>query len=322
MIFVLRLSRTQSVVGPRYLTSTAIFLAEPLKLVVSFAMHGWTSTSFSEELASHIFHQPVGMLKTSVPGLLYALQNNLLFIGLSGLTASTYQLTCQLKILTTAAMSVLILGTRLSRTKWFALVLLTLGVLTANMTSGHSNDTQNLHGNTTLGLVATIAACFTSAIAGVYIEKLMKESTASLWVRNIQFSFWGMIFSGLIAFRADGEKIKADGFLQGYNPLVWVVVCFHALSGICVAMVLKYADNILKCFASALAIIFSCALSILVFHEATIDSYLVLGVILVICAANIYGFGLPDVEELYRSYRNQGFAPLLGDQGDKKTSEP
>merc|ERR1712048_1548483 len=72
--------------------------------------------------------KPVELLKVCVPGLLYTLRNNLLFVSLSNLSGAVYQVTYQLKILTTAVLSVIILGKALGPTKWSALFTLTLGV--------------------------------------------------------------------------------------------------------------------------------------------------------------------------------------------------
>ncbi len=59
---------------------------------------------------------------------MYAIQNNLLFIALSYLNAATYQVTYQLKILTTALFSVFMIGKTIERHQWFSLVMLALGV--------------------------------------------------------------------------------------------------------------------------------------------------------------------------------------------------
>lgn len=37
-----------------------------------------------------------------------------------------------------------------------------------------------------IGLVAVIAACFTSGFSGVYMEKILKQSPVSTWVRNFE----------------------------------------------------------------------------------------------------------------------------------------
>jgi len=59
---------------------------------------------------------------------LYAIQNNLLFIALSYLNAATYQVTYQLKILTTALFSVLLMKKKIEKSQWFSLFLLAMGV--------------------------------------------------------------------------------------------------------------------------------------------------------------------------------------------------
>ncbi len=59
--------------------------------------------------------------------------------------------------------------------------------------------------------------------------------------------------------------MREFGFLYGYGPAVWSVVCLQAAGGLLVAAVMKYADNILKGFATAMSIICSCLLSMVLF---------------------------------------------------------
>lgn len=57
-----------------------------------------------------IVNKPTGMLKMAVPSCLYVLQNNLNYTASSNLDAPTVQLLYQLKILTTALFSVVMLN--------------------------------------------------------------------------------------------------------------------------------------------------------------------------------------------------------------------
>jgi len=196
----------------------------------------------------------------------------------------------QLKILTTALLSVIVLGRSLNCGKWLSLLALTAGVMLIQFPR-NSSSVQS-PGNPIIGLSAIIGACFTSAFAGVYLEKLMKESDVSVWMRNIQLAVVGTILSFVGTLATDMVKIREGGFFQGYDGLVWFVVVWNALSGIIVAMVLKYADNILKCFASAMSIILTCFISCLT-GEFYPDLLFGIGTLLVITSSTAYGGGLP-----------------------------
>merc|ERR1719193_2106184 len=69
-----------------------------------------------------------GVCKMLVPAGLYLFQNNILFIAISNLEAGVYQVTYQLKILTTAAFHVVMLKKTQSTRQVVALVILMIGV--------------------------------------------------------------------------------------------------------------------------------------------------------------------------------------------------
>ena len=81
-----------------------------------------------QKLYDEIYNKPYETTKLAIPSGLYAIQNNLLFIALSHLNAATYQVSYQLKILTTALCSVFMLGKRIEKHQWFSLCMLAIGV--------------------------------------------------------------------------------------------------------------------------------------------------------------------------------------------------
>lgn len=87
-----------------------------------------SATRFARALHDEIYGKPYETLKLAIPSGLYAIQNNLLFIALSYLNAATYQVTYQLKILTTALCSVFMLGKAIEKHQWFSLFMLAIGV--------------------------------------------------------------------------------------------------------------------------------------------------------------------------------------------------
>ena len=143
--------------------------------------------------------------------------------------------------------------------QWFSLVLLTVGVAFAQLSAQQENK-EAAH-NTFSGFVAVLAAACTSGFSGVYFERILKKSSTTLWMRNIQMGLSSIFLAILgIQFSGDGPKVRENGFFYGYSPLVWSVILLQAVGGLVVAVVVKYADNILKGFAASFSIVTSCIL--------------------------------------------------------------
>jgi UDP-galactose transporter len=115
--------------------------------------------------------------------------------------------------------------------------------------------------NRSVGLLAVLAACTVSGLASVYFEKGLKDSntSASLWVRNVQLSFYSLFLrcSSVLCF---GWGDRKAWLFEGYNWVVWTAVCFQAFGGI--ALCVNYADNIAKNFATSISIVLSLLASI------------------------------------------------------------
>lgn len=242
--------------------------------------------------------------------------NSLQYLAVSNLDAATFQVTYQLKILTTALFSVWMLGRTLRQRQWGALVLLTCGVALVQLSSSDQAQAVKKDGSakssaTTssalIGLIAVLCACCISGAAGVYFEKILKQSgskiasrpvksktsekydggnttmassenfplvgstkastftaprnitvlppsrhlspastASSLWARNVQLATFGTLLATLIMLWQDGRAVTEHGMLYGYTSITWWVVWCQAIGGLIVALVVKYADNILK----------------------------------------------------------------------------
>ncbi|KAG8924395.1 hypothetical protein FRC01_011569 [Tulasnella sp. 417] len=138
--------------------------------------------------------------KLSIPAILYVIQNNLQFVAASNLDVATFQVTYQMKILTTAGFSVLMLRKKLSTVKWLSLLGLAIGVGVVQIQTGAaahgggSGDSIVKHVmNPMKGFLAVSSACVTSGLAGVYFEMVLKGSQSDLWVRNVQLSLFSLL---------------------------------------------------------------------------------------------------------------------------------
>ncbi|XP_069040248.1 UDP-galactose translocator isoform X2 [Lepisosteus oculatus] len=272
-------------------------MAEVLKvltclLIMLFQKRG-SLRDFALLLYDSVVVQHRDTLKLAVPSLIYTLQNNLQYIAISNLPAATFQVTYQLKILTTAVFSVLMLQKSLSRLQWVSLVLLFAGVAIVQVEQEGGRKETSVVGesqNYAKGLVAVVVSCLSSGFAGVYFEKILKGSAASVWMRNVQLGIFGTLLGLLGLWWNDGAAIAEKGFLFGYTPLVWAVIFNQAFGGLLVAVVVKYADNILKGFATSFSIVVSTVTSVYLFGFH-VDLLFTLGAGLVIGA--VYMYSLP-----------------------------
>lgn len=214
--------------------------------------------------------------KLSIPAILYVIQNNLQFIAASHLDVATFSVTYQLKILTTALCSVIILKRRLSATKWTSLFFLAIGVALVQLqnvsssttqTSPESSNPEQPTANRTLGFMAVFLACFTSGLAGVYFELVLKSSTkVDLWIRNVQLSLFSLLpalFTALAASSSSPEPMFAH-----FGFWAWATILTQVFGGLVTALVIKFADNILKGFATSLSIILSTVAGVFLFDAA------------------------------------------------------
>uniref|UniRef100_A0A3B5QHR4 Solute carrier family 35 member A3b n=1 Tax=Xiphophorus maculatus TaxID=8083 RepID=A0A3B5QHR4_XIPMA len=254
LVLTMRYSRTQKEDGPRYLASSAVVAAEVLKIFtctfIVFMENKYSLRAMNLLLKEEIVKKPVETMKLAVPAGIYTLQNNLLYVALSNLDAATYQWPTD----STGEQKVLTAGSQV------------------------------------VGVAAVLTACMSSGFAGVYFEKILKETKQSVWVRNIQLGLFSFLLGLLGMMVYDGRSVRQSGMFQGYNAITWTVVVLQAMGGLVVAVVIKYADNILKGFATSVSIIVSTLISYFVLNDFHPTGVFFLGAMLVIAATFLYGY--------------------------------
>ena len=206
-----------------------------------------------------------------------------------------HQVTYQLKILTTAGFSVLLLERRLVSRQWVALVLLMLGVGLVQLPESQSPH-PDLRQNKLTGFTAVLVACFSSGYAGVFYEKLVKQgSQPSVIIRNLQLGLFSLIFSfsGMVYYSS--EVILSKGMFYGYTSSVITIIILQSLGGLVVAATIKFADNILKGFATSISIIVSTLLSWYALDDLLPGPHFLMGTLTVLVASLLYGLPLSQL---------------------------
>ncbi|KAF9227594.1 hypothetical protein BS17DRAFT_793275 [Gyrodon lividus] len=323
---VMHYSRVSTPTHLSYSPASAILLGEILKGSISFVIALWrakeTDLQYSSrksfggvvssffpwsapfrQVCSEVFS--ADCWKLSIPAVLYVVQNSLQFVAVGNLPVASFQVAYQMKILTTAAFSVMLLRKRISSTKWLSLFFLAIGVGIVQVQTSASNtgpkeirvgsahDAAPLHihiMSPLKGFGAVTAACFTSGLAGVYFEMVLKNSKADLWVRNVQLSLFSLL-PAIAPILYAPQFPRSDGLVnyifRNFGGWAWATVVIQVFGGLITAVVIKYSDNILKGFATSISIIISFLASVVLFDFHVTPSFII-GASTVLAATAMY----------------------------------
>jgi UDP-sugar transporter A1/2/3 len=199
-----------------------------------------------------------------VPAFCYAIQNNLVFVAISNLSAAAAQVLYQTKTLSTAAFTVAILGKSFQPIQWASFALLSVGVVLVQSQDAKSSASPT-GASPMLGVSAALSAATLSGFAGVYLEKMFTSGGSSLWMRNVQLCLFAIPLQVVTIYQLDREAVADGGLLQGFQPSTWAVVAVQVAGALLTAFVIKFAGNVLKTFATVLAILCTCFVSTFLF---------------------------------------------------------
>mmetsp|Transcript_29393 Transcript_29393/g.94110 ORF Transcript_29393/g.94110 Transcript_29393/m.94110 type:complete len:331 (-) Transcript_29393:155-1147(-) len=279
---------TASKVGGRYPYNVASvpLLAELTKLILSCFLlykqykldpHGTQITATWQSMRLY-----------PIPSIIYLFHNNVQFYTMAYVDAATYQILGNLKIVTTGFLFRVALKRYLSRIQWLALLLLMMGATTSQISGcGSSMLAAPVQGY----MLGVLSACL-SAVAGVYTEFLMKKNNDNLYWQNVQLYGFGAFFNALRLTVDDVQAGFANGswltnLLDGYTIVTWSIVINFAFSGLFVSWIMKYADTIVKVYATSSAMLLTALLSVWFFNLAP-TLQLFLGIMIACISLNLY----------------------------------
>lgn len=278
-----------------FASSAAVMSSEILKLLICSLIVGKDtlmairdSGSVGSCVRNAVEDYGSSTLKCAVPALCYTIQNNLIYYALGHLEVVVFQLLYQTKLLLTAVLSVLILSKSLKAQQWASLIALFIGMVIVQLAGKKSSTADGAKGFDTGGVLAAFVGAGLSAFSGVYFEMILKgDMKVSLFARNVQLAIFTVPISMGTVYMNDYDAVAANGVLGGFSPLVWAVVLLQAFGGLVVAACMKYADNIMKNFASSGAIILGAAVSVIYFGFE-MSAMFVVGVLFVLTSMLTY----------------------------------
>ena len=172
-----------------YDSATAVLTTEAVKLSVASLV--WSrSRSRGSEYDGLAGCTPGRVLMFGAPGLLYALQNNIVFAALTYLDGPTFNMFASFKLITTAIFHRIVLQSRKTEAQWIGLLLLFLSMATTHATTDlRSNGGAS---DFALGVLLVLVNSSLSGLSNVMNEWLLKrqDPEAPLMFKNMQLYAW------------------------------------------------------------------------------------------------------------------------------------
>ncbi|KAF4373949.1 CMP-sialic acid transporter 4 [Cannabis sativa] len=245
-----------------YSVTTANFLVESLKCAFSLVALGriWNNEGVTED--NRLSTTVEEVIVYPIPAALYLVKNLLQYYIFAYVDAPGYQILKNLNIISTGVLYRIILKKKLSQIQWAAFILLCAGCTTAQLNSNSDHVLQT----PLQGWMMAIVMALLSGFAGVYTEAIIKKRPSrNINVQNFWLYIFGMIFNAAAILVQDFDAVMNKGFFHGYSFITVLMILNHAMSGIAVSMVMKYADNIVKVYSTSVAMLLTAIVSVFLF---------------------------------------------------------
>lgn len=298
---------------PKFLTSAAILGVEGVKLVLSLAYIVFVQRQPATSAITFIRQDRLNTMLMGVPATLYSIQMTLEYVALGNIDAAVFSVLVQCKLLATAGCAVFILGRKIKKVQFISLVLLTIGVMLCNMknigSDAPSEKEGSIGGDPRKGIIATLGIAACSGFASVYTEKVIKAkrnidggvkgqlpsqhqqtSNPNQWglaYTQVQLAFVSLVIMGAYCIVMELDVILEKGLWYGFNGPAFISIFVSAIGGLIVAAVLKFADAVLKGYATAISVVLTGVLSMVLFGTKLNLLYF-LGIGNVVCAVFLY----------------------------------
>ncbi|KAG9412752.1 hypothetical protein AC1031_015653 [Aphanomyces cochlioides] len=282
--------------GTKYNATSAVMLIECSKFVLCMLIVAYTKGGIQAcwtSVQREVFGDREGFKKMIFLALLYAGQNTVALLSYDYVDVATYNVVYQLKIVTTAFFMVLLLKRSFNIVQWIAMVALMVGVAICSTARPSSKDRAS---SSFMGIFMVLGLAINSGIAAAYLEMVLKTHKPHqtfpnpidpLWKTNIQLAVISVAATGLGVAHA-AYTTKDFSFFEGYNHFTYGVIALQACGGLIIAAVVRYSDNVVKNFGTALSLVLSSLLANYLFHTTSPPMFYV-GGFLVVASVFVYG---------------------------------
>jgi len=145
---------------------------------------------------------------------------------------------------------------------------MTLGAATSQLPE---DGTQSIISIPVAGLFLMLSQVTLSGISATYLEWLVKKDfQESLNLQNLKMYLFGILFNGIAFFFFQTES---KSLFQGHSWISFLIIFIMASQGLVTGWIMKYADSIVKTYATAVAMFITAAFSHMFFGSDLTTTY-------------------------------------------------
>ncbi|ETL40783.1 hypothetical protein F441_08347 [Phytophthora nicotianae CJ01A1] len=195
------------------------------------------------------------LVTTVFPALIYVLQNLLNHAAVVALDGVTFNVLNQTKIIWTALLVYLLLGTRQSPLQLVALTLLCVAAVLMTTSSIDPEDDEQRETDAVVftGMYQALLGAVLSALAGSIIQRALQREKRNQYMVTVELSVLGEMTLLTLAFVQDGlltrDGDSQDGMWDGWSVMTLAALMCQALGGVLVGFVIRDCGNVEKSFA-------------------------------------------------------------------------
>jgi UDP-sugar transporter A1/2/3 len=230
-------------------------IAQVLLFTIFIYIEEGSLVALKHSFKTHIFADLRMTFRMALPPIFLILSNELLLVS-SNILPLKSESALNYTIIGVAFCSVLVLKKKLFLTQALAIYFVARGLDHFPQDSLMMNVKVDDSTSSFFGHFAIALAILCYGMSYVILEKILKSSDVSLWIRGIQLNLFTVPLSLFLSFTNDWmNQDDPRGFFDNFNIIAWFFIFFKIAQQMMELFVIKVADSIYRSFALSTALV-------------------------------------------------------------------
>lgn len=239
-----------------YIVNTVAGIIQIVLFTIFIYLEEGSFSALKHNVVNHIFMDMKTTFKMALPPIFLILSSELFQISSNILPVQSQSATNYL-IIGVAIFTVLVLKKKLYLSQALAVYFVAKGLDQFPPDGNFIIDVQEKTSKMEMffGYFTILCAILCYGLSYVILEKLLKSSDVSLWIRGIQLNFFTVPLSLLISITGDSMTEDSRGFFDNFNLIACFFIVFKIAQRMMELFVIKVVDSVYRSLALSTALV-------------------------------------------------------------------